>query len=650
MRFGVTRVKFIWGASKVIRARWRFGLWGFYERVDGIKSSGLAVSVRGVLIVGLLLVTLCYVGGATAAYLWIDRRGNNTITYTDVLLLPVRWDEVKAKRGQAYLDAGIADMKAQRWAQGEMKLRLGLTRYPQALPPRLALAQFYFLTERTPQALRVLREGMDAVSGYPGRRYLTTFFSIALQGDDFGSVQQVCDRYLGGQVPGITPRERDWLLQQKLNALLGDEQPEKAMALLKGAPDNPLFNEQRVMVLLDLDEPQQAVDYLDHWRRTAGATPQILRLQVRAYRESKQLDKMDAELAELRRAEPADPRSYAYAVIQRQLAGRTTEARRSLDDYFFRFGGFATNLLLLAQPLAEIGEIPMLRVCLQRAAEQGYDLRPFLLLLAQAQLKKGDWAGAEATTTRLAGMSKLGRSARELGAAELVGLLADVATDPSDGPQVALLKAINGQLYPFKTYRMLADTLVRAERYAAALEVIGRAEKRFPDNSGLNKLKTEAQAALAARQQERPPVEGIQKTGPLFVESVFFGRVDEAMADGKYGDALEMTREVQQARPTWLKSREQDVLTRQMRAAHGSNEILQMTLSARLLLDGTLARSQVVVDYAQELHNLGQTEDAVLLLREVLRKMPNHALARRLLDDWTKPPEKAEKDSGQATG
>jgi hypothetical protein len=36
-----------------------------------------------------------------------------------------------------------------------------------------------------------------------------------------------------------------------------------------------------------------------------------------------------------------------------------------------------------------------------------------------------------------------------------------------------------------------------------------------------------------------------------------------------------------------------------------------------------------------------------LLLREVLRKMPTHALARRLLDEWTAPPVKA--DDGEST-
>ena len=637
MRFRATRIKFIWGASKVIHARWRFGLWGFYDRVEGMPHSGLAISLRGVLLLGLLLSLLGYIGGSTAVYLWLDRRGHNYVTYTDVLLLPVRWDEVREKRGQAYLDEGIADMKAQRWAQGEMKLRIGLARYPQSLPPRLALAQFYFLTQRGPQALEVLRTGMDAVPGYPGRRYLNSYFAMALQGEDYASVLDACARYLA---PGVelADKERDWLLQQKLNALLGDKQPGQALAVLESAPESVIFNEQRVLVLLELDRSAEAAAYLEQWRAQAGATAQILRLQVRAFRETRQPDKMDAALEELRRLQPADPRTLAYAVIQKHLAGRTAEARAAFDDYFFRFGGFSANLLIIAQPLAEIGELSMLQECVQRATEQGYDLRPYLLLLAQAQLKAGDWAGARVTTTRIGAMSTKGRTEQELNSAQLAGLLADTAANPGEAPQVALLKHVGTQLYPFRVYHMIVETLVRAGRFEAALEVAARAERRFPRNLGLAKFKEDATAALAAQREAQPKVELALSTQPLFVEAAFFSRVDEAMAGERWSEALALTREVQQARPLWLKTRETDVLTRQMRAAHGAHESLQMTLAARLLLDGTLARSQLVVDFAQDLHNRGETEAGVMLLREVIRKMSNHALARRLMEEWTTKP------------
>jgi hypothetical protein len=639
MSLRATRIKFIWGASKVVMARWRFGLWGFYERKEGLPDSGLAISLRGVLILGLCLSVTAYVGGATAIYLWLDRKENNYVTYTDVLLLPVRWDEVQEKRGLGYLDEGIANLKSQRWSDGEMKLRLGLSKYPQAMSARLALAEFYYFAQQNVRALKVLEEGMDVTPDYPGRRYLTNYFTIALQAENYTSVIDATERYLASPAAGLADKERDWLFQQKLNALIKEGRAGEALSLLEMTPDNVIFNEQRVLVLLELNRAEEAMTYLLDWRAKAGTTVQILRLQVRAYRELKQVDEMNAVLEELRQLNPADPRTYAYAVIQRKMVGDEQAARDSLTDYFFRFGGFAANTLLIAQPLAEIGAVDMLETCLQRANEQGYDLRPYLLLLAQAELKQGAWEGALQTTSRLANMSTMGRTARELDAAELARLLANIATDTSEGPQVALLKHLEKQFYVFQNYRMIVDTLMRAERYDVALEVIAQAERRYPRNQTLAVDKTKAAAILAERAAAQAATHGERTEAPVFVEDAFFQRVDAAMADKQWVQAASMIRDVQQARPSWLKSRETDVLSRQIRVARGAQALLEMSLAARLLLDGSLARSQIVVDYAVELHNQGDTEVAVLLLREVTRKTPAHALARRYLDDWTSKPE-----------
>ncbi len=632
-----TRIKFIWGASKVIVARWRFDLWGFYERKQGLPFSGLVISVRGVGLLFLILTILSYLGGTTAVYLWLDRKENNYVTYSDICLLPFRWDEVQVKRGQAYLDDGIANIKAQRWAQGEMKLRLGLARYPHAIKARMTLAEFYFYSQRNALALEVMEEGMDVADNYPGRRYMTNYFTMALQGEDYGKVLETTDRYLSDGKIKVKAKEQDWLFQQKLNALIKNGQAEQAHELLQDAPDNVILNEQRVLVLIELGQFDEALEYLDMWRANDGATAQIMRLQVRTYRELSHPDKMNAILEELRQLSPADPRTYAFAVIQRKLIGLDQQADESLQDYFFRFGGFAANTLLIAQPLAEIGATDMLSTCVERATEQGYDLRPILLLQAKAQLKRGYWSSAQFTTRKLGTMSTMGRSRRELDEAELAGILSDVANDPSEGPQVALLKNIESHLYVFQNYRMIVDTLMRAQRYALALEVIGQCEHRFPRNHGLEAYKSEATAVLSAQQDEADTLE-VKIASPMFVEKAFFNRVDQAMSESKWTAAASMIRDVQQARPTWLKSREADVLSRQMRVSHGAHATLQMSLAARLLLDGSLARSLIVVDYAMELHNQGETDIAVRLLREVVRKMPNHALARRYLDEWTEAP------------
>ncbi len=64
----IPRIKFIWGAGRVIRGRWYLGLFGFYDRVEGEPDSGLAISLRGVLAWGAACGALAYVGAATALH------------------------------------------------------------------------------------------------------------------------------------------------------------------------------------------------------------------------------------------------------------------------------------------------------------------------------------------------------------------------------------------------------------------------------------------------------------------------------------------------------------------------------------------------------------------------------------------------------
>lgn len=630
-----TRLKFIWGASARINARWKLGLWGFYERKQGYPDSGLAVSLRGlVLWFGVFFPLLAYLGATTAIFFWLDRREHNHVTYADTLLLPLRWDEIQAKRGQSYLDEGMDDLKNQHWSAGVMKLRLGLARYPKALKPRQTLAEFYFFTQRQELAMKVLEEGMDATAIYPGNAYLTSYIGLASRAEDYATVLAVCDRYLDGKVE-LTEAERVWLTQQKMTALLQDDRPEEAFSLLKNAPENALYNEQRMLIMLEMKEPKKAVTFLNDWAKKDGSTEQILRLQVRAYRESADFEKMNEKLSELRKLHPADPRSLAYAVIQQKLAGLNEVAHASLEDYFFRFGGFLKNIDMIAQPLAEIGAVDMLQETIVRAQEQGYDIRTLLQLLTQAQLKSEAWSDAYATSLQLKKMDQKGLEESALNTQKFSELLALVAVNPAEGNQVLLMQQLEKRPYAYRVYRNIAETLLKAKRYEAVQEIVARAEQRYPRNHGLDRVKAQASEAIAAINAEKPDAPTV-KERPLFVEDAFFGRMQTAMAEKNWKEAGAMIRTMQQSRPSWLKTREVDVLRLQMVVAHESRDVLEMSLAARMLLDGTLQRSMIVVDYAVELHRKGEADDAVKLLTEVSRKMPEHALARRYLEEWTK--------------
>src|SRR5690606_7436063 len=124
------------------------------------------------------------------------------------------------------------------------------------------------------------------------------------QGQDHGAILDACARYLDDPSVELSDKERDWLLQQKLSALIADGQATEALTILDASPDSVVFNEQRVLVLIELGRNKEAADYLTKWRHEAGGTAQIIRLQVRVERELGHIAPMNEYLAELRRLNP----------------------------------------------------------------------------------------------------------------------------------------------------------------------------------------------------------------------------------------------------------------------------------------------------------------------------------------------------------
>ncbi|MSU49751.1 MAG: hypothetical protein EXS37_11815 [Opitutus sp.] len=100
------RIKFVWGASRVIRGRWYLGLVGIYDREEGVRGDGLAVSVRGVLLWGgFLAVVMWFVAALVLFWIW-ERDPYSALTYEDALFYPTRRAEIAKKNGRAFISAG----------------------------------------------------------------------------------------------------------------------------------------------------------------------------------------------------------------------------------------------------------------------------------------------------------------------------------------------------------------------------------------------------------------------------------------------------------------------------------------------------------------------------------------------------------------
>eukprot|EP01041_Mallomonas_annulata_P033428 gene33428-56052_t len=188
------RIKLVWGASDVIRGRWYFGVFGLYDRLEGKREDGLAISVRGVTVGLFAMLVASYLAGTAALFSFWQRNPYCILTYGDAFWYPVRRAPVAAKKGQAFIAEGQDLLKANKWADGARVLRQGLTLYPGDLKGRQALAKFYLMANQRTQALKLLSDGLT--TEFPGRSYLQSFFSAAEEGEDYDLVVATTDRFL----------------------------------------------------------------------------------------------------------------------------------------------------------------------------------------------------------------------------------------------------------------------------------------------------------------------------------------------------------------------------------------------------------------------------------------------------------------------
>lgn len=654
------KIKLCWNGSKVA-ADWHLGLFGTYARGGGTsRLRGIVISLRGVLAWLAALAVVAYFTGAAALWFWLDRRPFNHVTYAD-LVLPTRWQGVQALRGQALIDEGLADIEARKWSEGLQKLRVGISRNPADTKGRLVLAEIFVAMKARRQAVEIYDGGL--AERYPGRDYIEAMIKSATQSGDQAWLLRTCDRALelvSGD-PALAG-ERAWLTRQKISALLSAGRAAEALALAEaeGESGSPAISELRVLALLKEGQPAKAVAFLDEWAARAAdrEDPQILRLQVRAFREAGDLAAMERSLEILRAKTPMDPRPYVYAIVQRRLAGLQSEADEGVDRFLLRFGSSQQALLLLAQPLAEIEELALLKRLEAHARQQGFAPAPFQRFQVQVLLAEGKWHEASAV---LAGIEPAaGQDQTTAAWSEIMGAQIRAALDPAEGVQSTLVNLVRGRQFTLSFYKDLITAMRTAGRPATAREIVTFAQGMYPHNEDIESWRLEldreleirreaASAAVAAATAAARPAVSETASSQVppasraaLVESDVFARIAGLVEADDLQGALQQVREVRRRRPEWLEKRNADLLAEEIRVNGRMGDLLATRAAARFYLNGDRARSARVVEIARDLHERSREEEAVMLLNELLARSPNYTPAKQLLGEWVPAPPEAQ--------
>lgn len=172
------------------------------------KSQGWEVQIFWKRLIACTVVAglLGWISVASAAYAFVKyRRGFTEVKFTDMLLLPARWDASEVARGDFLIKKAQEELKEQKFREAFYGLRLGLIKSPANKEGRLLLAQFYGLWKRPDLTRQTLLDGFAYHKA--DSDYLKTLFSFLLQQQDDRQVLTYYEELLGND-KAITPRNQ----------------------------------------------------------------------------------------------------------------------------------------------------------------------------------------------------------------------------------------------------------------------------------------------------------------------------------------------------------------------------------------------------------------------------------------------------------
>lgn len=648
------RISFSWKPTISGREPWRWGLWIRQESKKKGHRPKLRIMVRGLLLWLGGFAVLAYLAVATAWYAMLEHRANNLVTWSDCVLAPVRWPEIRRKQGDANIAAGLAAMQARNWSEAVVRLQAGLDRSPNNRQGREKLGLFWVAAGQRERGLNLLQEGITL--GYPGRTPMETILRVSLAGEDYDRALAVIDLALQQHGTAVE-RDRDWLRDQKCRILMLAKRYEAAIGWINAQPvRTDLLFESLVVAQTELHRYDEAKATLATWEKGSGALGGSQRLRVRLARETGDLETMRAALRGMRDRQPTDPSPWVYGVVQEALAGQTAAANEMLDQFLLRFGAKAEALLLVARPLVEIKRWDLYQRVDQQYNEMGLKHPGLQRLRVQALGAQHHYAQALQALQAMVPTGEAGATSDQGPALwfDLNRALLEALNTGESAPGARVLDLISKQPLALGAVKEIGEQLRGGGQEALAKAVFEIAHARFPGSADVNTQLAELRAIASAQPERKVEVPLVQDGQDLDIDAavaasageapvlerelgsakLFLALCDRLIAERNWNDLGTALRELRRQRPTWLGANEIEVVPREIELNIAEKNYPALLTNVRFRLDGSLPRALEAMNLVRRLDKAGERGAAERVLGEIERRHPEFPPARRLRSDW----------------
>ena len=302
-----------------------------------------------------IVALLGWLGMASAAYTFVKyRRGFTEVKFTDMLLLPARWDASEVARGNFLIKKAQEHLKEQKFREAFYGFRLGLIKAPGNKEGRLLLAQFYGLWKRPDLTRQTLLDGFAYHK--TDNDYLKTLFSFLLQQQDDRQVLAYYEELLGDDT-SITPRNQLVALAAASSCYFRGnyDQAESILRLyqLESSRDGRLLIAR---INWDRGAKDQAIERLRELATELPNDEEIYTQIVTYLREAGRDNEARRESFVRALANPRNARARIDQLYAFHKEGDTTSVKNNVEEIFRDFDADANALLALADFAANSGD------------------------------------------------------------------------------------------------------------------------------------------------------------------------------------------------------------------------------------------------------------------------------------------------------